>query len=306
MTGAPIPSGADSVVPFEDAKEENGFVKVFGEAVKHKNCRFAGESLKAGDKALLRGDRLSSADLGILASLNHSSVKVYKQPTVAIISTGDEIADVGQDMKPDQIRDANACVLCAEVRKYGAVPQYLGIAQDTLKDIKEIYLKALKSDVVISTGGVSMGHYDFVKKNYSDLKVDIRFERVNVRPGTPFTFGTKGRKLYFGLPGRPISTLNSFIQFVRPALLKLIGATKLDKPVVAATLEEDIVRAAGHGSFHTGAFHHPEQPLLRVRRREPEIVRRSVAERGQLPDRHPGRSLPDRDRRKRDDPTDPS
>jgi len=241
MTGAPIPEGADSVIRFEDTEEEAGYVKIFRETVRYKNYRFAGENIKKGDKVLQKGDRLGSADVGILASLNYNAVKVYKQPTVSIISTGNELADMGKKIQIGQIRNINAYTLYSEVKKYNCLPDYLGIAKDTFKDTKEIFLKALKSDVVISTGGVSMGKYDFVKKIYSDLNIETQFERINVKPGSPCTFGKKDNKLFFGLPGNPVPTLTSFIQFVRPALLRLMGAKKIKKPVVNAFLEEDII-----------------------------------------------------------------
>ncbi|MGD0229176.1 MAG: gephyrin-like molybdotransferase Glp [Syntrophorhabdales bacterium] len=245
MTGAPIPGGADSVIRFEDTEEEAGYVKILRETVKYNNYRVAGENIKKGDRVLQKGDRLRSADVGILASLNYSAVKVYKQPTVSIISTGDELADLGEGIKIGQIRNVNMYTLYSEVKKYNGLPDYLGIAKDTLKDTKETFLKALKSDVVISTGGVSMGKYDFVKEIYSDLNIEIQFEWVNVKPGKPCTFGKKDNKLIFGLPGNPVPTLTSFIQFVRPALLRLMGARRITKPIVNAYLEKDINKQPG-------------------------------------------------------------
>lgn len=254
MTGAPIPKGADSVIRFEDTEEEDGYVRIFQETGRYNNYRTAGESIKKGDRVLSGGCRLSSADVGILASMNFGTVKVYKQPTVSIISTGDELAEIGEEARNGKIRNVNAFTLCSEVRRYNAIPEYLGIAKDTLKDTKAMFLKALKSDVVISTGGVSMGKYDFVKDIFSDLDIEMQFERVNVKPGGPCTFGKKGNKLIFGLPGNPVSTLTSFIQFVRPALLKLMGATKIDKPIVNAFIEEDIRKKAGKVNLLRGHF----------------------------------------------------
>jgi molybdopterin molybdotransferase len=246
MTGAPIPEGADSVVRFEDTEEDAGYVIISSETAKFNNYRFAGENIKKGDKVLQKGDRLRSADIGILASLNYNAVNVYKQPTVSIISTGDELADIGQEIQAGQIRNVNVCTLYSEVKKYNGIPDYLGIAKDTLQDTKEIFFKALKSDVVISTGGVSMGKYDFVKEIFSDLGIEMQFERVNVKPGSPCAFGKKDNKLIFGLPGNPVPTLTSFIQFVRPALLRLMGAKRIEKPIVHAYLEEDIKSARVH------------------------------------------------------------
>ncbi len=254
MTGAPIPKGADSVIQFEDTEEEADYVKIFSESAKYRNCKCAGENIKKGDKVLQKGDRLRSADVGILASLNYTTVRVYKQPSVSIISTGDELAEIGEDIQIGQIRNVNAYTLYSEAKKYNALPCYLGIAKDTLKDTKELLLRALQSDVVISTGGVSMGKYDFVKEIYADLNIDILFEWINVKPGRPCAFGKKDNKLIFGLPGYPVPTLTSFIQFVRPALLKLMGATKINKPVVSAFLEEDVNNHSGSVNLLRGCF----------------------------------------------------
>ncbi len=254
MTGAQIPEGADSVIQFEETEEEADYVKIFSESVKDRNCKCAGENIKKGDKVLQKGDRLRSADVGILASLNYDAVKVYRRPTVSIISTGDELAEIGEKLRVGQIRNVNAYTLFSEVKKYNALPRYLGIARDTMKNTKKKLLEALESDVVISTGGVSMGKYDFVKEIYSDLDIEILFEWINVKPGRPCTFGKKENKLVFGLPGYPVPTLTSFIQFVRPALLKLMGATKIDKPLVSAFLEEDVSTHSGGVNLLRGYF----------------------------------------------------
>ena len=254
MTGAPIPQGADSVVPFENTKEKAGYVSIFSESVEDSNCKRAGENIKKGDKVLQKGDRLRSADVGILASLGYDTVRVYKRPDVSIISTGDELAEVGEKIGIGQIRNVNAYMLYSEVRKYNAIPHYLGIAKDTKEETKVKLLEALEADVVISTGGVSMGKYDFIKEVYSELGIEILFEWINVKPGKPCTFGKKGSKLVFGLPGYPVPTLTSFIEFVRPALLKLMGAKKLNKPVVSAFLEEDVSKRSGAVNLLRGRF----------------------------------------------------
>ncbi len=254
MTGAPIPNGANSVIQFEDTEEVDGYVRIFREISRYENYRFAGESINKGDIVLQKGDRLNSADVGILASLNHKTVNVYQQPTVSIISTGDELAEIGDEIQIGQIRNINAYTLYSEVKRINGLPTYLGIAKDTLKDTKEIFLNALKSDVVISTGGVSMGKFDFVKEVYPELNIETKFAWIKVKPGRPCTFGKKDNKLIFGLPGNPVSTLTSFIQFVRPALLRLMGAKKINKPVISAFLEENISKKSGKVHLLRGYF----------------------------------------------------
>ncbi len=254
MTGAPIPQGADSVIRFEETEEEAGYVDIFSESVKYGNCKRAGESIGKGEIVLRKGDRLKSADVGLLVSLNRNAVRVYKRPTVSIISTGDELAEIGEEIHVNQIRNVNAYTLYSEVRRYNALPRYLGIARDTIRDTKEKFLEALESDVVISTGGISMGKYDMVKKIYSELDIEILFEWIRVKPGRPCTLGVKNGKLIFGLPGYPVPTLTSFIQFVRPALLKLMGARKIEKPMVNAFLEENVANRGGSVNLLRGCF----------------------------------------------------
>ena len=242
MTGAPMPAGADTVSRFEETEEQDGWVKIFAPRDKHDNYRARGESIKKGETVLSRGGRLTWADVGILASLNHQKVVVYRRPTVAIISTGDELAGIGEEVEPGKIRDVNAYALYSELTRYTALPRYMGIARDTLEDVRAMVSRAMDADVIIATGGGSMGKYDFVKEVYAELKVTPCFERVKVKPGKPCSFGVKDGKLFFSLPGNPVSALTLFVQLVRPALLRLMGATQTAKPVVGALLDETITK----------------------------------------------------------------
>jgi molybdopterin molybdotransferase len=259
VTGAPTPEGADSVMQVEETEERDGYVTIFCEASKFKNYRRAGESIRKGDHVLSKGHRLGSADVGLLSALNYSVVRVHRRPTVSIFSTGDELARDGEEIGFGQIRDMNAYSLYSEVLKYGAIPEYLGIAKDALEDVKDMFSKAMTSDAVISTGGVSKGNNDFVKQALYDVGIETLFEMVHVKPGTPCVFGRKGDKLFFSLPGNPVSSLVSFIQFVRPALLRLMGSTNLHKPIIDAILEEDI---------QSGHIHHIIRGRFSIRNRE--------------------------------------
>lgn len=254
MTGAPIPEGADAVVRFEDTEERSGYVEVFSESARSGNCKCAGENIGKGETVLQKGDRLGSADIGLLASLNYGTVRVYKKAVVSIISTGDELAEIGEELREGRVRNVNAYTLYSEVKKSNATPLYLGIAKDTKEDIGRKISEALESDVVISTGGVSMGRYDLVKEIYSELGITTFFEWIDVKPGRPCAFGVRGKKLVFGLPGYPVPTLTSFIQFVRPALLKLMGARKIEKPVVGAYLEGDTIKPTRCVNLLRGRF----------------------------------------------------
>lgn len=254
MTGAPIPDGADSVVEVESTLEEDRRVLVFRRVTRGENIRRAGEDIEKGSVVLRRGDRLKSSDIGLLASLNIDSIQVYSRPRVAIVSTGDEIVGVGEEIKPGQIRNSSSYTLYSEIENYNSVPEYLGIAKDTKDAVRDKLLQALEYDVIVTTGGVSMGKYDFIKEAITDLGIEILIEKIKMKPGKPCIFGRKGTKLFFGLPGNPVSTLVSFIQFVRPALLRMMGSDKLDKPLVNAVLEEEIRKKPDRKHFIRGYF----------------------------------------------------
>jgi len=256
MTGAPIPQGANAVVPVENTKEDigQGIVSVFMELQEYDNIRFAGEDIKVGQKVLQKGTRLSTADIGILSALNRSHVSVFKKPRVAIISTGDEIAEIGEEIRFGQIRNSNAYTLQAEVEKYNGIPVYMGIARDSVTLTRDKLAFALENDIVITTGGVSRGKYDFVKEVLSDLGVNLLYDSIKMKPGKPMIFGQKDRTLIFGLPGNPVSTMISFIEFVRPALLAMSGATKLNKPELNAIIDSEIRKKPGRKEFIRGLY----------------------------------------------------
>lgn len=254
MTGAPVPEGADAVVPVEDTAEEENRLSVFKKLKLHENVRFAGEDISTGDTVLEPGRRISSADIGLLASLNRKKISVYRKPTVAIIATGDEIVEPGDEIRKGQIRNSNAYTLYSEAQKYAATPEYLGIARDSKAETRELFKKALSYDVIITTGGVSMGKYDFVKEVMADLGVEILIEKIRMKPGKPVVFGIQGKTLFFGLPGNPVSTMIAFLQFVRPALLKKSGSTHLEKPELLATLKETIKKKPGRRHYVRGFF----------------------------------------------------
>lgn len=254
MTGAPLPSGADTVVIFEDTREEQGKVHIFAEYAAGENIRRAGEDIARGSVVLRDGQRLGPAEMGLLASLNLQKVQVYRQPRVAIVSTGDEISEVGAELEKGHIRNSNAYTLYGEILNYGAVPHYLGIARDDPVKTRNLLMEALRYDICVTTGGVSLGRYDFVKEAVTGLGVEILFDTINMKPGKPCVFGKKGSTLFFGLPGNPVSTMVSFVQFVRPAILRMMGARHIEKPLVRAILEEGIRKKPDRTHFIRGIF----------------------------------------------------
>jgi len=254
MTGAPIPSGADSVVPFEETEESGDIVKIFKNTTKFENIRFIGEDIKKGVTVLKKGTRINSAEVGLLSSLNVKDVTVYARPKVGIISTGDELSEPGNDNN-GKIINSNAYVLYSEVKKYGGHPFYEGIVKDNYDDVKIKFLDLMKNDIIISSGGVSMGRYDFIPDVLKEIGIDIKIHTVLMKPGKPIIFGTFDNKVFFGLPGNPVSVMVSFMQFVRPAILTMGGNTKITKPVLKARTQEEIVKKKGRRHFIRGIFH---------------------------------------------------
>jgi molybdopterin molybdotransferase len=252
MTGAPIPKGGDAVIPVEETKKENGSVSIFRAVTSGENIRKSGEDVKKGDRVISEGDTLRPAEVGMLASVGRSFVSVYQRPLVAILCTGDELVDVDGDLDEVRIISSNSYSLGAQVKECGAIPLQLGIAKDRKEEIEEKLRQGLRADVIISSAGVSVGDYDFVKDVMKRLGMEMVFWKVAMRPGAPLAFGIIGEKPVFGLPGNPVSSMISFEQFVRPSLLKMMGHRKLFRPVVEAVLKEDVKKMAGKRYFIRG------------------------------------------------------
>jgi molybdopterin molybdotransferase len=249
MTGAPVPQSADTVVRVEDTSAEGDVVTVAVGAERGANVRLAGEDVRAGDGVLRRGRRLVPADVGLAASVGRTLLLVHRLPRVAILSTGDELVEADQPVKPGQVVNTNAYALAAAVRETGAVPVPLPIARDTRQEIRAAFLEAAKADAILSTGGVSVGDFDYVKAVMDEVGVERLFWRVAQKPGKPLTFGTIGERPYFGLPGNPVSSLVCFYLYARPALRRMMGHDGVHLPAVEATLAHDLRKAEGLTEF---------------------------------------------------------
>jgi molybdopterin molybdotransferase len=249
MTGAVIPPGADTVIRVEDTEEQGARVWIKRPERPGTHIRAGGEDIHRGQVVLGNGRVLRPADVGLLASVGRSTVLVRQRPRVAILSTGNELVEVDEALRPGQIVNSNAYTLAAAVQEAGGQPVPLAIARDTLEEIRAALSEAVRHDVVLSTGGVSVGDFDFVKAAMDELGIRRLFWQVAQRPGKPLTFGLLRERPYFGLPGNPVSALVCFYLYVRPALGRMMGQEKLFPPVVSATVGEDIPKAKGLTEF---------------------------------------------------------
>jgi len=234
FTGAPMPQGGDAVIPQEDVEASNDRVRIARAVERGAYVRPRGEDVDAGDRVLEPGRPLGPAEIGLLATLGHSPALVYRRPRVAVLSTGNEIADLGVEPGPGQIPNTNTYSLMAQVVEAGAEPLNLGVVEDRLEAIEARLRWAGPADVIISSAGVSVGEFDLVREALTRIGAELHLWKVNMRPGKPITFGSAADRLVFGLPGNPVSAMVTFELFVRPALLRLAGASQLFRPRVSA------------------------------------------------------------------------
>ena len=248
MTGAPMPAGADAIVPFEETDESNHLVgqsrtvvNVYKAAKPAANVRSAGEDIRHGELVLRKGTLLRPAEVGVLASLGLARVSVIRRPLVAILATGDELVEPGQVLAPGQIYNSNNYGLAAAVQRAGGVPLVLGVARDRIDDITARIHAAIeaKADFLLTSAGVSVGEFDLVKKVLAK-EGEISFWRVRMKPGKPLAFGRIGRMPHLGLPGNPVSSLLSFELLARPAILTMQGKTRLHRPQVQAVFDDEL------------------------------------------------------------------
>jgi molybdopterin molybdotransferase len=248
MTGAPLPSGADAVVMVEHSVRLGDAVELQGPVRPAQHVRREGEDITRGQRVLRRGDLLGAGAIGLLAGLGHGSVVVFPKPVVAILSTGDELLEPGQALAPGKIRDSNGPCLAALVTEAGAVPLPMGIARDREDELRAKIRGCLRADVVVTTGGVSVGDFDLVKKVLAELG-EMLFWKVGQRPGKPLAFGMIGGKPLFGLPGNPGAAMVSFENFVRPTIGRLAKRPRPQRPSVDVVLGEAIETRAGFRSY---------------------------------------------------------
>lgn len=240
MTGAPLPPGADAMIPVELTTERDGMLYIQRELQPGDYVHVVGQDVRRGQTVLTAGTTISAAEIGILATLGITRIPVYRQPRVAILATGDEVVEPGSPRPAGAVRDSNRYALMAAVREAGGIPISLGIAHDDRDVQRQAILHGLdQADILITSGGVSMGTRDLIKPLLAELGT-VHFGRIAFKPGKPTTFATIGGKLVFGLPGYPVSSLVSFEVFVRPALRVLQGDASPFRPQIEVTLAEPI------------------------------------------------------------------
>ena len=250
-TGAPVPEGADAVQIVEQTERppDGGAVVVLKPVTPGENIAAVGSEAVAGETVLEAGRCIGPAELAVMAMFGYARVSAWKRPSVALLVTGDELVEASDNPGMHQIRNSNAYSLSGQLRLLGLEPEYLGIVRDCKADLRARVEDGLERDVLILTGGVSMGRYDFVKEVLQELQVQILFDKVAMKPGKPTVFARKGDRLLFGLPGNPVSTFVAFENFVRPALGRLCGSPNPELPRVRGALQSDMKQSPGRTAF---------------------------------------------------------
>jgi len=256
-TGAPIPEGADTVVPVENTSEPwrektrslPDTIDVYHPEKFGSHIRLVGEDIKKGSCVIEAGTVIRAQEIAVLASLGYAQVKVFKKPKVGLLATGDELIEIGEPLLPGKIRNSNSLTQAAQVIAAGGIPVIMGVAKDDASDVSNCLQKGLAAgvDLFVSTAGVSVGAYDVVR-TVLEQEGDFRFWRVRMRPGKPLAFGKYAKIPYVGLPGNPVSAMVSFERFVRPAILKMAGHIDLDRPVITVTCLDNL-KSDGRESY---------------------------------------------------------
>ena len=250
MTGAPLPKGSDAVIRVEDTKQISTDTVQIGIAVKAgHDVRLRGENMKTGDVVLTAGTEITPGVIGILATVKCTHMQVYCRPRVAILSTGNELEAMDEPVDPNKIPDSNTYALMAQVQALGIEPVLLGIARDDPVELEQYLKRGLEYDVLLVSGGTSVGVHDYVRPTIEKLGVSMKFWRVAMKPGHPLAFGTTSKTAVFGLPGNPVSSMVCFEEFVAPLLRRMMGNPRLHRRTVTARLAHPLRMKPGRTEF---------------------------------------------------------
>lgn len=264
MTGAIMPEGADTVIIQEDVQTDGSGIRIDGSTRKGDNVRQAGEDIAAGDLILTAGRRLNPADIGLIASLGIAEVSVVRRLRVAFFSTGDELRSIGETLNDGAIYDSNRYTLHGMLERMGTDIIDMGVIKDDLEALEDAFsIAAANADVLITSGGVSVGEADYIKEILAKLgKVD--FWKVAIKPGRPLAFGHVGNAVFFGLPGNPVSVMVTFYEFVQPALRKMIGEDDAGVLTLKARCDSRLKKRPGRVEYQRGILQQDEDGNLVV------------------------------------------
>ena len=250
MTGAPMPPGADAVVRVEDSQQLTASrVQIINAVKAGKDIRPQGENMRNGDVVLKPGTEITPGVIGVLATVKAAQIQVFRRPRVAILSTGNELEGMDEAVDPNKVPDSNSYALMAQVQALGIEPILLGIARDDPEELERYLLRGLEFDVLLVSGGTSVGVHDYVRPTIEKLGVQMKFWRVAIRPGHPLAFGSTGKTLVFGLPGNPVSSMVCFEEFVAPALRGMLGNARRYRRTVTARLAHPVKIRPGRTEF---------------------------------------------------------
>ncbi|UCD15218.1 MAG: molybdopterin molybdotransferase MoeA, partial [Candidatus Omnitrophota bacterium] len=249
MTGAPIPKGADSVVMVEYSAQSNNYVKILRSVKKGQNICLKGEDVKLRQKVMAKGTKVSTSDIALLATVGRRFIKAVRKPTVAFLNTGDEVVPVGRKLPKNKIYNSNGPQLQALLKSEGLPYKSLGIIKDEPQKLSKAVEKGLSYDVLLISGGVSMGDYDLIPQILEKRGVKKVFHNVKIKPGKPLFFGKHKKTLIFGVPGNPVSNFTTYLLFIRPALYKMTGYKNYMPQFLEGTIEEDFTHKRGRTHF---------------------------------------------------------
>ena len=265
MTGAPVPAGADAVVPVEWVHNEAGSQVMFDRAaVSGANIRKAGQDVQVGESVIEAGKTVTPFVAGMLATVGYEQVRVYRPPLVAVVATGDELIEPGEPLTPGKIRNSSGVALRGQVQAAGGRAMQPLLARDNVESIRATIETALDSDILVFAGGVSVGDYDLVKQVLDDMGMELLFWKVRQRPGKPLAFGLLNGKPVFGLPGNPVSSAICFDQYVRPAIYRMIGRKNILRPRLNAVLTKKSPKVKGLHFFARGIARYDESGQIHV------------------------------------------
>ena len=240
MTGAPVPEGFDAVVMFEETEEREGKVLFTRKVLQGQNICARGEDVKAGERVLVRGSIIQGTEIAVLASVGHVRCRVYRRPVVSVLPTGSEIVEPDEPVGEGMIRNSNGPMLTGQAASLGVDVCYLGIGSDHEEELRELIEAGLKTDMLLISGGVSMGDYDLVPAMLSACGADIKLHRVRIKPGKPLLFAKSGGCVIVGIPGNPVSNFTTFNVFIKPALYRMMGRSAYAPHFVDARLAHDV------------------------------------------------------------------